>query len=654
MTTQAIFNIGEEFNNTSFRLCEIDGVKHKSILDIITAFGNEGCQARVIWKRMKDNPDNVYRYSMHYFPGEKSATPVADEETLLQIICKLDSPKAEPVRLAIAQSLLAIWNPMEEFISELKERRLVQNSDKETWLYVCARLPDSCLRKDLYNAKELTLETIKMGITNWLGEHNTDNGYMMFSFQCFHNTEAEIVEGIIKENFYDFSVFDSHGYCSSVRLANALEMSDYIADDYVNYIKLAEKLFVYMVQVVKRCWPKKYLTNFGFKYNVVENVIPCGSLSSIGVELSYPCQEISRALASQMGMPEYEIVSVVRDPNIPTLPPVLIGMPSVVPSAVPVDANVPEQPAAKVDRRSKGIVISRDLITGAEVEYGSCENAANSCGITPSALRRTFVDFPSQLQGKHWRQKGMPYWVPPEGFVFDPAHYEKSHGKAVRATKGSEVRVFESRVAAAKIMQCSKTRTLSDYIGTSKEFMGFVWTDVQVAEYGSWKTTGDEPTSDATEPTAVTLEDAGVNGRCNGKIIARDLATGVEVIYDSATRAGAFNNICKHALDLTFVDKPRQVRGKHFRSFTATRYWSPPPYFKFDTSSFERKTNGYVVSVDEGGNIIGMYESVKAAAQLEDIKLWKVQQYINSDKVCHGRLWRSATTEEYDVWQGIE
>ena len=84
-TTQAVFNLGEEFNRAGFRLCEIDGVRQASILDVISAFSKEGCQARVVWKKMKDSTDNAYRFNTMRFAGQKAASPVADAETLMQI-----------------------------------------------------------------------------------------------------------------------------------------------------------------------------------------------------------------------------------------------------------------------------------------------------------------------------------------------------------------------------------------------------------------------------------------------------------------------------------------------------------------------------------------------------------------------------------------
>ena len=696
-TAQSVFELGGEFNRAGFRLCEIDGIKHASVLDVIAAFSKDGNHARMIWKRLKENTDTVYRYNTTRFAGQRSSSPVADAETLMLIICRLDGPKADKFRLAGAQGFLSVLDPTREFISELTERRdaltdgqgrssafLVDGGDKEmrlaphvynqTWLYVRVRLPEGCLRANLQNPKQLTLAAIKFGIAYSMQDRNSeylrdpDNAYMMFGFQCLNRYEAEIVENILKHDFRDITVFGSREYVDSVRLADALEVTNYAADKYTDYVKLAEKLFTYMVNVIRRNWPKKYPTTWGVMFNVVENALPPDASSTpssrLGVELSYPCQAITCSQAAQMGMTtdaqQLLEMRLKYEPSSILLPPVVRDTPSIasvasVASVVPSPAVVTETSRRQDggDGRSHGIIVSHDLISGEEVEYDNAEQAANACGISPSALRRTFVDFPSQLQGKHWRKKGMPFWVPPEGFVFDPAHYEKSHGKAVRATNASanEVRIFESRVAAAKILRCNKPRSLTDYIGTGKTFLGFVWTDVSVAEYGTWSAS--TTSADRTPPTTAAPEDAGINGRCNGKIIARDLTTGVEVLYDSATRAGAFNNISKHSLDDNFIDKPRQVRGKHFRSFTATRYWRPPSYFKFDATLFEKKTNGYVVSVDEVGGITAMYESVKAAAQLEGRKVWSIQQYLNSGKAYNGRVWRSATAEEYDVWHDV-
>jgi hypothetical protein len=457
-----------------------------------------------------------------------------------------------------------------------------------------------------------------------------------------------------------------------VRLAAALGITDYTAENYEDYTEVAEKLFAHMVLVLKRNWPKKYPSTWGYLYNVSADA---------NAELTYLGKIIDRQMAEQMGMAAVETEAELRQQLAESQQQLadsrqreallLQQLSELLPSAqsaVSVEDDIQSSESDPVqsttasdssgrDGRSHGIVIGRDLITGAEVEYANAEQAANACGISPAALRRTFVDHRAQLQGKHWRTKGMPFWVPPDGFVFDPEHYERSHGKPVRATSESEVRIFESRIAAAKILRYNRPRMLGDYVGTRRPFLGYVWTDVTISEYGTWSLPEDDPntsTSTSTSiPTRVILDDSGINGRCNGKVIARDLTTGVEVIYDSATRAAAFNNICKHSLESNFIDKPRHVRGKHFRSFTATRYWSPPAYFKFDASSFEKKSNGPVVATDEMGEITVLYESVKVAAQLEGAKRWSVQQYLNSGKPCRGRIWRSATAEEYDTWRDV-
>jgi len=347
-TAQAVFELGGEFNRAGFRLCELNGVKHASVLDVISAFSRDGCQARVVWKRIKD--EGKFRYNATRFAGQKTATPIADAENLLQIICKLDGPKADEFRRAGAQAFLSVLDPTREFMDELTERRealtdgqdmssfMVDGTDKEmrlasrvynqTSLYVRVRLPEGCLRTNLQNPKQLTLATIKFGIAYSLQARNAeymkdpDNAYMMYSFNCLNRTEAEIVENILKHDFRDMTVLGSREYVDSVRLARALEMTDYAADSYTDYAKLAEKLFAYMVMVIKRIWPKKYAA-WGFLYNVVENVLQpdaASTSSRLGVELSYPCQEITVELAAQMGMTSVETASPVAPTASPVAP----------------------------------------------------------------------------------------------------------------------------------------------------------------------------------------------------------------------------------------------------------------------------------------------------------------------------------------------
>ena len=271
-------------------------------------------------------------------------------------------------------------------------------------------------------------------------------------------------------------------------------------------------------------------------------------------------------------------------------------------------------------------------------------------------MRRTVIDRPCQFKGKHWRQPGNPFWIPPKGLVYDPEHFETSPKGYIKATNGADVRIYESVTAAARFMDVDR-RTLTGYIGKGKEFNKFVWTELPFNEWGTWSTTeqaDDTLGGGEAGVSAIVLGDSGVNGCCNGKIISHDLSTGEEVMYNSVTRAAAFNMMSAHALKDNFVDKPRHANGKHFRSFTSNRLWSPPAYFKFNASGFEKKTGGYVISTDlSGGNKV-MYESVKAAAELaDDVKIWGIQQNLNIDKPYQGRVWKTAAADEYDVFVDV-
>jgi len=210
-----------EFLDTSnVRMCEIDGVKHVSVFDVITILANKDEQASTIWKIIIDDADNVYKYSKNIFPGQRSPTPVADSESILQIIYKMDGPHLDKFREQSFQE--SIYKLFKDQIST----HLNDAYSRQTWMYVRVRLPDSCMHKDLQNPKQLTLDVIKFGITYSLKERNTnymkDNAYMMFGFPCSNRYEAEIVENIIKYDFHNITVFGSREYVDSVKLAAAL------------------------------------------------------------------------------------------------------------------------------------------------------------------------------------------------------------------------------------------------------------------------------------------------------------------------------------------------------------------------------------------------------------------------------------------------
>lgn len=678
-TFQALFELDSAFNRAQIRLCEINGTRHACVIDVIRAITEKGDQAKVVWMRLKQKHTQIQRScNKHQFAGQVGrSSPVADAETMLTIISCLFGTKADEFRLSSARLFLATLNPSREYIEELKERREVMNDGQhqqgmvnsffvegnkevrlapriynQTWLYVRVRLPDGLLRENLSNRKQLTLSIMKFGIAYSLQERNTeylrdpDNGFMLFSFQCHNRTEAEIVENIMKHEFRNITVLGSREYVDAVRLAELLQVPQYSTDVYADYIKVAQQLFAFILRLIKRIWLGRY-PHYGLLYGVVENPLKrkndeaCTSVAlPLEVELTYPSKDITTDMLSAMNMSLLDTMS----PSlcISTIEPCHIGGNRQI-----VEGTVP---TPTPHTRSSGPIISRDIITGVEVQHVNNEQAANSCGITPAAMRRTYIGTASQMHGKHWRKVGMPYWIPPKELVFDSVTYEKGHAQPIMATSDSKIIIYESKIAASKILRLTNPRTLSDVITSGQIYLGYVWSEVLPSEYGTWSNQTLEDPGHA-PPVAVVSTQTGANGRCNGKIISRDLSTGVETVYESLTRAAASNNISAHSLGDNFVDKPRHVRGKHFRTFASARFWSPPPYFRYDPSSFQKKTNGNVISTSESTGEKLMYESTKAAAALLEIGVWGIQQFMDTGKAQEGLVWTKATEADYDVWE---
>ena len=323
--TFVMFNLDSLFNNGKIRLCDINGIKHASILDIINGVCDG--QAKSKWFRLKqDHPDMVEKTYTYKFQGSVG-TPVASSELLVQIIFMLPGKQAASFRKSGVQSLLKVLNPDQEFIDHLKNRYDAQSigqpvgsflidSDKVvtlaalTHFYVRVRLPAEYLKKDLPNIKQMTTGIIKIGITYSIQDRNAsylkdpDNGYMPFSFPCNTRAEAEVLEAIIKIDFQDIKVLNSREYIDSARLAEILGVTPFSVESYDDYMRLARELFMYMVRRIKATWPDRYPpSSYGYIYNIIENTR--ASLEQpppLEVELIYPCREISDKIATDMGL----------------------------------------------------------------------------------------------------------------------------------------------------------------------------------------------------------------------------------------------------------------------------------------------------------------------------------------------------------------
>lgn len=731
-----VLSLGEEFKNNNVRVCRINNVKKISIYDLITAI----CGSKNVHDTFKrfstENPDILEKCSNFKFPGRgQGESPVADTEIAMEIILELPGKRAKQYRSAAAKVLLNYMNPSEEFIKTINDRLddyesnstqnnfLVNTEEKvttlshraynDTHVYVRVRYPDEYI-KEIDNKKALTLNIIKFGIAYSLNDRNLtyqkeegDNGYMLFSFSFNSRFEAEAIEKILKIDFGSITVNGSREYVDSNELAKILKI-DFDNTSYESYVNVAEQLFHYIVKLARLLWPERYESR-GYIYCMTENVprfVQMRLKGCLGIEkgplqteltfsrmpyiieenvmLSIDEKKFEKLYISS----QKEVVSLnKRLSNLQIKNDELQGKNVIKPT--PQEKAQGIMPAMeKLDTRSKGAIISRDIITGHEVIYKSCEKAANSVDYSASALRRTFINKPKQIKGKHFRTTGSEYWIPPKNFKFNPEYTEKNTTNYIKATNVNDKNdyiIFESITAAGEITKYNR-RTITDHVDKNTDYKGYFWSKVPFTEMGTWSKTetcidehitkndsslnDDDDSTDNTENSSesskkekigniypvTTQRDLsntnGQNGRCNGKVIAHNFSTNEEIVYDSITRAAASHDISPHSLGDNFLDKPRQFKGKHFRSFDATKYWQPPQNLKYNPNTFEKKSGGYIISIDENGKRT-MYESIKTAFEYNKIKNWRITQYIDTDKKSAGFLWKKAKPEEYETFVDI-
>ena len=96
--------------------------------------------------------------------------------------------------------------------------------------------------------------------------------------------------------------------------------------------------------------------------------------------------------------------------------------------------------------------------------------------------------------------------------------------------------------------------------------------------------------------------------------------------------------------------------GQVFRRFDAPERWEPPSYFKYRTKNnkgegikFENKctVEGYVTSLDENGNVTGLFENVVAASHLSDTDRTSLHNLTETPRVVKGVWWRKAIPGDY-------
>jgi hypothetical protein len=234
MSIQDCFALGDDFSATGIRFCDVNGIKHLSVLDVIKEITS--VDAKHVWHRLKSVHSEVTSMAKaHVFStavGGGRETPVADAEVLLQIIFVVPGRRAAEFRKSGAVTLLKALNPDPDFIEQLQRRLeaapgavdlpLVNDNTKAvylaarhygaTHLYVRIRLPAEYIIDGLVNPKQLTLSLIKFGITYDLNDRSVtyqkdpDNGFMVYAYTLCERQQAEAVEYMIKAEFSALAV----------------------------------------------------------------------------------------------------------------------------------------------------------------------------------------------------------------------------------------------------------------------------------------------------------------------------------------------------------------------------------------------------------------------------------------------------------------
>ena len=714
-----LFSLGTEFNETQARVCTFRDVKMISIMDVVTTTGGwtrDTASHAIV--RLKDEHPEVFAQCEEYqFPGRgQKPTLVANIQTAIEIVLLLPSKRAREYRKKAVQALLNLMSPTEEFILQVTERfeaqqdgikdhnMLINRSDKvtslasraynETHVYVRIRYPDEFVQ-EVDNRKALTLDIIKFGITYNLNDRHKqynqdegDNGYMIFSHQFNSRPEAEIIENILKVDFNQITVGGSREYVDTTELARILDVP-FDPTSYVSYVELSETLFRYIIKLTRKIWPDRY-EGRGYVYDIIE------STPKFVNKLTTQCQVIQERVKTEVTFVKRTLEVLNSEDSDSNTATVLertkylldderrqllaekrahaATQQRIVDLQREIDALrsqgctvTPSQKAkATRDMRSSGEVVSRDLVTGGEIVFASVEKAANSVNFTPRSLRRTYLNKARQLRGKHWRTRGMPYWIPPKGYLYDPDTVDKNfiiYIQAVNTEDDKDVRIYGSCESAADMLQLDR-RTLNTHVHNNGVFGGFRWSFLPTEQSGQWsngarvstETIGSEieaeEAADEVEASGEEEVASGKDGRCDGKVIARNLRTGEEVTYRSINAAGQIIGVCARSLSKSFLNQAKQVKGIHLRSYDSKRYWQPPANFRYDPETWQKKSGGYIVSESVDGERC-LYESVTAAADMGVIERWRLQDIKDKGTEWEGRVWRSATPDEVETWVDI-
>ena len=695
---------------SSSRTCTINGVIHRSVIDVIAAVCDINHEnARQKWRHFRDNNDDpnvsntIENVIVHKFKGYN--VDVADAETLASIIVELPGTKATQFRKSAACYLRKCFEPDQDFVNVINDRfehmadpnyvetdpnvvavfrkvTLNKRISNHTHVYIRVRVPDEHLCNST-NVKALTIRSIKFGIAYNINDRNADymscpdNGFMIYSIVCRSRTEALAIENILKSNFSRATIYGSYEYVDVAKVAEHFGLPD-PGDDYEAYILVATRLFAEVVRFVKYIWPTSILPGYGIMYEPHE----------VDRVVDYDAKPITMEVAAKMGI-DHAIEALLKESSKSSNASD-DGQSSSTSSSAnvsPIGGGVHHQVPPKKMGRTNGQVVARNVLTGEETTYDCATAASVACinlrALTISAklLQQTYIDCKRQIGGFTWRSKFQEkngvrsptsYWIPPSGFVFDPDQRNTGVQGYVSATvvmengsDGDRV-IYESCQMAARA-NSEDERRLNGHVRGGETHNGITWRKVEYENAGRWS---DEPPMPEEEDgtyvppklvsaPAARIAASGANGRTYGRIIARDLSTGIDVIYANADRVRDRFNVSPNALRETYIDKPRQIYGHHLRSFASGRVWHPPATFVYDKEKWERSKQGYIVGVNPSdGTTYVMYESLSAAGDALSVAMGtdarKISQNISyklgKNVDYNGFFWRKANPEDYELF----
>lgn len=704
---QAINTITADVNGLHVRTCELGGEKYAAVNDLIGQLIESEVRSTIhsTWQKLKETYGaETYPVKLHSFGGKGSKPiEVVDKTTVITIMNTLLCKRSDQFRLRNTQLIIRLMTPDQELIDSLQDihdqqqegafealepaeptdeaantlaiPRVKPRMYYHTNLYVRIRVPDDYVM-ETENPKPLTMQNMKFGIAySMSNRHNQyvdkpDNGFMAFSFPCDSREDAVTVETILRRRFKSITVYNSHEYIDCAGYAfmqgTTYDMQGATNGSYESYLKLAQGLFAFMVQIARNMCHDKYSDTYGQVYSISGGVAPS----------SYPCTTISKDLAMKMGIivdtHKYEVQLAEQAEDIERLKNQIREMHDAELAHTRQSTTAASANKQQGERRANVVydeppVVARNIATGKETTYSGTLDAARAIGIEPLIFKRNLLDKHRQYGGSTYRTKGREYWVPPANFVYDANSEEFVVGDLIKATNGADVRIYEGPSYAAKYLHCTPNNILK-VMGHTLKYAGFFWTTVHAKE-ATWvmpeediapDDNGPRDLEDTTPPAPsapvirppVTAADTGINGRCRGKVIERDLKTGVEVTYESISKAARAHRMSPTSLAENFIDQPRQAYGKHFRMITTKRYWSPPPYFVYDATKHIGKKGDYIITLQPNGGemVTKMYECIKSAEHILKIPRWGMSDYKNVDQMYKGYYWRTATEEQYNVF----